>query len=131
MENTLRAQLGGAAVVNITVVILTNAAETLGQRELVMLTILFALLVRALVACVLAAEAGSGEQRSFLLQPCELHAAASCCARLRQLGVPAAAVSPQLLGVPVAAAAALRAGVGGGQALRRFKGRGAAWVRWT
>ena len=42
VENTLRAQLGGAAVVNITVVILANAAETFGQRELVTLTILFA-----------------------------------------------------------------------------------------
>ena len=88
--------------------------------ELVFLTILYALLVRAFVR-VLAAAFSAGEQRNSSQQHCKLRVAALSCAE------------PQLLGQasPAAVAAVPRAGVGGSRALRRFKGRGVAWVRWT
>ena len=81
---------------------------------------------RALVAQRDAIDTGSDELRDFWLQ-----LQPWSCAWPRLLGEPAEAAMSRWLGAPVAAAAVSRARVGGGSALRRFRGRGAAWVRWT
>ena len=62
-----------------------------GQRQLVMLYILFGLLACALAVLMLAGAAGSVERRRSLLQLCELHAAAASDATPKLLGGPAAA----------------------------------------
>ena len=132
VEITPRAQLGGAAVICKASRFAMVVVDGGGQRQLVMLFILFALLACALAVRMLAGAEGSDERRrSLRLQLCKLHAVAASDATPKLLGVPAAAARLRLLGVPVATAAVPRAGVGGGSALRRFKGRGAAWVRWT
>ena len=127
------AQLGRAACTPQVVEMFLAAGS--GSTAGAVLLIAVALLAPALVAFVLVAdESHSGKQLASSQRRCGQHAALwrfAGAARSWQLGVPAASARPRLLGVPVVAAAASRAGAGGGSALRRLKGRGAAWVRWT